>query len=140
MVESVRAGFAVRFRQALADAGYGESQLKALGNLFGVSSQAVRKWLQGEATPTSARAAQIAEKLGVRRAWLIDGEEPIRSLTVDVVEPSKMRGAKDAAAISISAKEFRLLTHYRSLPVGLQVSLEAVLEGMSKELSAVSRK
>jgi len=125
---STRKEFSRRFRQALNEAGYKKSQLKELGSLFEVSSQAVRKWLNGDALPSSSRAPQIAMKLGVRRAWLLDGEPPIRSIELKVNESNAAYTNKpDPEALTISDREYRLLCNYRSLPIELQKTIDTLL-------------
>ena len=110
------------------EAGYKKSQLKELGSLFEVSSQAVRKWLNGDALPSSSRAPQIAMKLGVRRAWLLDGEPPIRSIELKVNESNAAYTNKpDPEALTISDREYRLLCNYRSLPIELQKTIDTLL-------------
>lgn len=128
MNASTRKEFSRRFRQALNEAGYKKSQLKELGSLFEVSSQAVRKWLNGDALPSSSRAPQIAMKLGVRRAWLLDGEPPIRSIELKVNESNAAYTNKpDPEALTISDREYRLLCNYRSLPIELQKTIDTLL-------------
>jgi len=125
---STRKEFSRRFRQALNEAGYKKSQLKELGSLFEVSSQAVRKWLNGDALPSSSRAPQIAMKLGVRRAWLLDGEPPIRSIGLKVNESNAAyTNNPDPEALTISDREYRLLCNYRSLPIELQKTIDTLL-------------
>ena len=75
--DGVRQAFAARFRHALTKLGHSTSDQKEMRRLFGVSAQAVRKWAEGQALPTAARIPQVASVLGVRRAWLQDGEEPM---------------------------------------------------------------
>lgn len=130
---TVHADFAERFRQALDEAGFGDHQLKELGRLFKVSPQAVRKWLDGEAMPVSRRAPEIARVLGVRRAWLLDNELPMRPLKADMAEA---RGSYSAAkeALSISMEEFRLLSAYRALPRALQQSFLGLLDNTKQAL------
>lgn len=132
MVKSVREGFAERFRLALDEAGYGDTQLKELGAVFGVTPQAVSKWLAGEAMPVSERAPRVASILGVRRAWLLDNELPMRPHQGNMAE--KARDYAAAGDLSLSASEFRLLNNYRRLPRALQNSLETLVEGMHREL------
>ena len=128
MNASTRKEFSRRFRQALNEAGYKKTQLKELGSLFEVSSQAVRKWLNGDALPSSSRAPQIAMKLGVRRAWLLDGEPPIRSIELKVNESNAAYTNKpDPEALTISDREYRLLCNYRSLPIELQKTIDTLL-------------
>ncbi len=128
----MRPAFAARFRQALAEAGYADAQLKELAALFGVSGQAVRKWLNAEALPGPARAPEVAAKLGVRRAWLLDGEEPVRTL---VMQDTQGRYQEyQTPGLSVSAGEYRLLKNYRCLPRSLQSSFDTTLEEICRTL------
>lgn len=131
MARKVREGFAERLRLALDEAGYHDTQLKELGVLFAVTPQAVRKWLAGEAMPTAEHAPQVAQKLGVRRAWLLDNELPMRPKLLSMAE--KGTGYAAGSELSVSSEEFRLLNDYRSLPASLRRSLEQLVEGMKKE-------
>ena len=133
MVKTVREGFAERLKLALEEAGYGESQLKVLGALFGVTPQAVRKWLAGEAMPTAEHAPLLAETLGVRRAWLLDAELPMRPRLADMAELGQNY---EAEALSLSKEELRLLLAYRSLPHRLRALVEQLAEGMRQEPTA----
>jgi transcriptional regulator with XRE-family HTH domain len=134
VVKTVREGFAERLKLALEEAGYGESQQKELGRLFSVTPQAVRKWLAGEAMPTAEHAPLVAEKLCVRRAWLLDNELPMRPRLGDMAESGQDYAAD---AFSLSKDEFRLLLAYRSLPRRLRRLVEQLAEGMRQELSGV---
>ncbi|MEY4641377.1 MAG: hypothetical protein RLZZ227_1371 [Pseudomonadota bacterium] len=131
MSRNVREGFAERFRLALNEAGHRESPGKELAALFGVTAQAVRKWREGEAIPTSEHAPHVAEKLGVRRAWLLDGELPMRPRSFSMAEKSSTYTAED---FSVSKEEFKLLSDYRSLPHDLRVALEQFVEAMKREI------
>lgn len=134
MPDNNRADFSKRFRQALNEAGHKKTRLQDLGALFEVSSQAVRKWLNGEALPNSSRAPLIATKLGVRRAWLLDGELPMRSIQLQVKESQASYGrAKQSQALTISADEFQLLSNYRSLSKSLQKSLHKLLSDINSD-------
>lgn len=125
MSRIVHDGFAERFKLALEEAGYASSKQKELGRLFGVSAQAVKKWLNAEAIPAAERAPQVAQKLGVRRAWLLDNEQPMRALHGAITELG--HDYKSTAGISLSAEEFRLLTQYRQLPKKLQMDFGNLL-------------
>lgn len=114
--EKILNAFAARFRKALTELGYSPSEQKVVGRLFGVSGQAARKWAEGESMPTPSRMPHVAEVLGVRRAWLQDGEEPMRPLVVGKV--SDKRGdatGKRGQELAVSAEEFNVLQMYRSL-------------------------
>lgn len=113
MSRSVHEGFTERFKQALEEAGYGAYDKKKLGQLFGVSAQAVIKWLRGDSIPNAERAPLVAAKLGVRRAWLLDNELPARALHGAITEGDNGYSAKDS--LSLSGAEFKLLTDYRQL-------------------------
>jgi transcriptional regulator with XRE-family HTH domain len=111
--DKVRQAFATRFRQALAELGYSVSDQKAVRQLFGVSPQAVRKWAEGLSMPNSARMPAVAAVLGVRRAWLQDGEEPIKVSRAHIAETKSAYSSEDT--LDISADELALLQHYRRL-------------------------
>jgi transcriptional regulator with XRE-family HTH domain len=134
MAKSVREEFAERLKLALDEAGYHEKKLKELGRLFSVTPQAVRKWLHGEAMPTAEHAPLVAERLGVRRAWLLDNELPMRP-ALDMAEHAGVYAAAGAEAIGLSKEEFRLLSAYRSLPHSLRTVVEQVAVSMSRELA-----
>jgi hypothetical protein len=125
LARNVREEFAERFRLALDEAGF--SDYKELGEMFGVTAQAVRKGRDGDSIPTSEHAPIVAEKLGVRRAWLLDGELPMRPRVVSVGEKSSDYSAEE---LSISSAEFKFLSDYRSLPNAMRVALEQLLEAM----------
>jgi transcriptional regulator with XRE-family HTH domain len=127
---SVHEGFAERLHLALDEAGYGASTQKDLGRLFGVSAQAVKKWLSGDAIPSAERAPTVAQKLGVRRAWLLDNEQPMRALTGAITEAG--HGYSAEQGISLSGAEFGLLTQYRQLPRQLQIGIANLIADFNK--------
>jgi transcriptional regulator with XRE-family HTH domain len=106
--------FAARFRKALEELGYAPNEQQKVGKLFGVTGQAVRKWAEGQAMPTPSRMPHVAEALGVRRAWLQDGEEPMRPLIASKTS-EKRKAAKSGQEFAVSAEEFSLLRMYRLL-------------------------
>ena len=66
--------------------------------------------------PTLSRMPHVAEVLGVRRAWLQDGEDPMRPLIAG--KDFDKRGghtAKRGQELAVSAEEFNLLLMYRLL-------------------------
>lgn len=115
--DKVRQAFAERFRKALKELGYSPNNQQALGHLFGVSGQAARKWADGSALPTAARLPHIAEVLGVRRAWLMDGEGSMHPTTFKVSEKSPYAKGQPDEEMSISVEEIRLIQEYRALTV-----------------------
>jgi transcriptional regulator with XRE-family HTH domain len=123
---NVREGFAERLKLALDEAGYSIRQKKTLGILFSVTPQAVSKWLAGEAMPSAVRARAVAEKLGVRRAWLIDNELPMRSHAADMAETGHDYAAKEG--FSLSSEEFRVLTKFRKLPKSSRSLVEQLIQ------------
>jgi transcriptional regulator with XRE-family HTH domain len=127
---SVHEGFAERFKQALDEAGLGSSTKKDLGELFGVSAQAVQKWLNSESIPTAERAPLVAGTLGVRRAWLLDAEPPMRVFRGDVTEQSLGYDAK--TALSLSGDEYKLLSYYRKLPRKMQQNFATLIADISR--------
>jgi transcriptional regulator with XRE-family HTH domain len=127
---SVHEGFAKRFKQALEEAGLDNRTKKELGEAFSVSAQAVQKWLNGEAIPTAERAPRVAGILGVRRAWLLDDEQPMRAFRGDVTE--QVPGYESKHGLSLSGDEFKLLNLYRKLPRQLQQDVTSLLAGISR--------
>lgn len=113
--EHVRQAFASRFRRALAEMGYTAKEQKAMSKLFGVSGQAVRKWAEGDAMPTPSRMPHVASVLGVRRAWLQDGEEPMRPVVTRVADQAGDYDSARSSEMSLAGKELRHLLLLRSL-------------------------
>ena len=125
--EEVRQLFAKRFRQALTELGYSPNNQKAMRDLFGVSGQAARKWAEGQALPTPARLPHIAEKLGVRRAWLLDGEEPMRPTTCKIAEERSSYKKEHSQDVTISTEELLLIQHYRKLTAKQREAVHQVI-------------
>ncbi len=123
--ESFRREFAARLVYALTSLGYESGRQKELGRLFGVSGQAVRKWLEGSALPNTTRMAVVAEVLGVRRVWLQDGEPPMRPQVAEINGAAyDLSGAGEtdgavantpSGTLRIDDDEARLLSAYRLL-------------------------
>jgi len=129
--DKARQEFAARFRQALAELGYSPNEAKHMRQLFGVSGQAVQKWAEGQSLPTAARVPEIAEILGVRRAWLQDGEEPQRFSGTTVAE--RTESYSDAQSnLVLSADEARILAQYRLLTDAQQKLMADLLVQLSK--------
>ncbi len=112
--EQTRNAFATRFRKALTELGYSPTAQQEVGKLFGVSGQAARKWAEGQAMPTPSRMPHVAGVLGVRRAWLQDGEEPMRPLVAGK-SSDKRKTTKSGQELAVSAEEFNVLRMYRLL-------------------------
>lgn len=129
--EKVRQEFAARFRRALAEAGISPNEQTRLQKLFGVTGQAVRKWADGTSMPTSARLPQVAERLGVRRAWLQDGDGPMRP---DGGRPNP--ASRNSDVLSLHPDEVRLITRYRLLGEKERVALETLLAAIARPVPA----
>lgn len=74
--QAARRGFSARLARACDVAGLPpkyRGRQAAIAETFGVSSTAARKWLEGEAIPTTARIHAIARRLGVGADWLLTG-------------------------------------------------------------------
>lgn len=132
--ERVRQAFAGRFRKALMELGVSPNEQTRLQKLFGVSGQAVRKWAEGLATPTTARMPEVARILGVRRAWLQDGEEPMRPLAVGSADETGLY-QKGRQEMGLSGDEARLLAVYRTLTPELRNAVKVVIASLAKSAS-----
>ena len=128
--DKTRQAFAARFRQALSELGYSPNEAKRMRQLFGVSGQAVQKWADGVSLPTSARIPEIAEILGVRRAWLQDGEEPQRC-SVAIAEQGENYNDSQSNLV-LSTNEAKLLAQYRLLTKTQQKVIADLLLELSK--------
>ncbi|WP_157862485.1 helix-turn-helix domain-containing protein [Nitrosococcus halophilus] len=71
--------FAARLDKALTYAGIpqGRNRIASVSKMFGVSREAVRKWLAGESIPDTKRIAGIAQRTGVRGEWLLTSQGPM---------------------------------------------------------------
>ena len=126
MSRSVHEGFTERLERALKEAGFAGYEQSRLGAMFGVSGQAVRKWRRGESIPNAERAPLVADKLGVRRAWLLDNEPPMRPQH-RVTEGDNSYSVK--SGIALTGDEFKMLALYRQLSPQQQENLTAFLAG-----------
>ena len=102
----------------------GYTDLKELGALLGLTAQAVRKWRDADAIPSAEHAPLLAETLGVRRAWLLDGELPMRRIP-DMSEKTPNYASEEN---SISPDEFKLLCDLRGLPHDVRDNLVQLVE------------
>lgn len=82
-----KADFAVRFKEAVEQAGVEDSQ-EALGRLLGVSGVMIWAYRSGEKLPRMSTATRIAEKLGVNVNWLLTGQGPKSPGKLGVAETS----------------------------------------------------
>lgn len=133
--ERVRQAFAGRFRKALMELGVSPNEQTRLARLFGLSGQAVRKWTEGLATPTAARMPEVAGILGVRRAWLQDGEEPMRPAVGMVNEMTGSYRTEGLREMALSSEEARLLMVYRKLTPELRNAIKMVIASLAKSAS-----
>lgn len=58
----------------------GKNRQKLFGEKFGVSQEAARKWLSGEAIPTDERCILISKEAGVSYEWLKTGRGNIKDV------------------------------------------------------------
>ena len=81
VVRDQRMSFGKRLIAALDAAGIpgGSERRKHVAQMFGVSREAVRLWLQDESMPTTKRIGEMAERLGVFGEWLLTGRGPMRA-------------------------------------------------------------
>lgn len=121
----IRQAFATRFQVALAELGYNASEQKKMRSLFGVSAQAVRKWADAQALPTNARMPQVASALGVRRAWLQDGEEPVYPVLLKVKNGSPVY--KKDIDMTISVDELKWLHLFKKLSAKQRDSIQQLM-------------
>jgi hypothetical protein len=77
---------------------------------------------------------EVAKILGVRRAWLQDGEEPMRPLAVGSADETGLY-QKGRQEMGLSGDEARLLAVYRILTPELRNALKAVITSLSKSAS-----
>lgn len=69
------AAFAERLNQALDELSINARQRNAwLRDATGVSQASADAWLRGTSMPAEPRRARLAQRLGVRRAWLYEGD------------------------------------------------------------------
>lgn len=125
--DRIRGAFAKRFRCALAEMGYSANEQKRMQQLFGVSGQAVHKWAEGLSMPTSSRIPQIAKILGVRRAWLQDGENPMRPVVQVIAENGEAYSAEKYQGITLTPEEAELLEMYRTLSPKKRAAFKSLL-------------
>lgn len=128
----MHAEFAERLRLALDEAGFSDWSHKRLAGQFDVTPQALRKWLAGEAMPTATHAQMVAARLGVRRAWLLDNEAPMRAFRAELAEAPPGYAAQQDV-LSLSGDEFRLVRRFRGLPQGVQRALLILVDSMGDE-------
>lgn len=120
--------FSDRFRLALNESGYQVNEQGKLGVLFGVSGQAVRKWIQAESMPSNSRAKTIADTLDIRASWLMYGEEPMRDgAKVKVAEPNS------DYQIEISKQEQIIIQNLRTLPKDSRDAISELIKSLKKQ-------
>ena len=110
--------------------GVSPNEQTRLQKLFGVSGQAVRKWAEGW-PPHDGTYAGGGQNLGVRRAWLQDGEEPMRPLAVGSADETGLY-QKGRQEMGLSGDEARLLAVYRTLTPELRNALKTVITSLVK--------
>ncbi len=128
--ERIRGEFAERLHRGILELGIQPHEQKRLGELFEVSGQAVRRWLEGSSLPTRTHMAAAADALGVRRAWLEYGEPPMRPQQ-GVAEGRCGYREGRSEAFALEAEEARLLTAFRRLDAEQRAALERIIEDLA---------
>ena len=112
--------FSLRFQQAIQESGHDvTADQENLAKQFGVSRQAVRKWIEGKTLPSPSRLPEIADAMGVRHGWLATGELPIRELKTSIVRESPPPYGPNTSCqdeFPINREEAVLLKQFRKLP------------------------
>lgn len=100
--------FSERLKLAIQHAGIKEhGAAAAIARLLKVTPKAVSKWMNDEAVPRRDKIIMIAQRTGVRSAWLEYGEGEMLD-SVQNVEPAYFREAKRYPVISwVQAGEWR---------------------------------
>lgn len=120
-----RLAFAKRLNTACDRAGIpakGKGRQVVLGELFGVSQNGARKWLEGEAIPNTKRLPAMARMLGVTTEWLLTGDDPPHTGGLPVAEEAETYDLED----------LRVARAIRSLPPKSRVALQTVLNSFVK--------
>ena len=79
-----KAGFAHRLHELCDEKGLpARGRLKLVGEQFGVSYQAAKKWLDGNGYPSTETLLEIAQWADVNVNWLLQGVGPKRGDKVD---------------------------------------------------------
>lgn len=112
-------------------AGYDEVPVSELAEVFGVTPQAVRKWMNAETIPKSSRLPLIARKLNVRHVWLLEGELPVR--LTEMSEDNQSYDTKRETLV-LSEDEAKLLSCYRRLPKAFRKTINAMVSEASRHV------
>lgn len=122
-----RLAFAKRLNLACDRAGIpakGSGRQKVLGELFGVSQNGARKWLEGEAIPNTKRLPAMARMLGVTTEWL---------LTLDESDPPQTGGLPvGEEPNTYDLEDLRVARAIRSLPPKSRVALQTIFDSLVK--------
>lgn len=128
VIDNTRAGFSFRLNQALDEAGlppkHHGRQVEA-AKLFGVSQNAVRKWLEGEVIPELDRLPEIVKKINslvprekpVSELWLAFGRGTMRgepSVRLTVEEEQVLQIMRSLRGSPLSDEEETVLSFFRS--------------------------
>ncbi|RLA07686.1 MAG: hypothetical protein DRQ51_05300 [Gammaproteobacteria bacterium] len=121
----VRDEFADRLSQALKMYSGRRTSKTVISKRFGVTRQALNRWMTGETMPHQARMPNIAETLGVSLAWLRDGTgEMLVDRAVVIDEKNKI------AIINITPQERDVLLEYRKLEHSLQDAARQLIKNL----------
>lgn len=114
--------FSDRLNEALLRAGIPDdrSRRSRMAAMFQVSTESVRKWLEGDSIPDTKRLPEIAKTLGVFGEWLLTGQGPMHPADT-VREPGGQYVATD---------EEELLDAYRQLDNSSRQLLSIFMDGL----------
>ena len=125
--EQVRKAFSSRFCKALNELGYSVNNGKKMKELFGVTRQSACKWADGSTMPAMARMPAVASALGVRRAWLQDGEEPMRPVIGEFSNEAQEDGGGLQELFRMEEAEVKLVCTYRGLTTEQKEAMHNVM-------------
>lgn len=93
----------------------GSGRYSVVAKMFHVSQKGARKWLEGEAIPTTKRIQGMSERLNVRGEWLLTGRGPM--LITDTEEPTaRVQSELDSASPKIRGLIHRMLLRIKIHP------------------------
>ncbi len=117
----VRQAFSERFRTLLIEKELLPGSYTHIAKIFQVSPKAIRRWLEGTATPNQHRLYSVSEYFGVHIKWLLLGEGECYKNSASNQEKGN---------IFISNIEVEMLDGYRKLLPNQQACFVQLLRSM----------
>jgi len=121
-----KAAFSARLNQVLDEAGIapkGQGRQIQVARMFGVSQKGARKWLEGEAIPTTARLTLVTAQLHVSIEWLLTGRGPMRPPVERNEGPQGQSSEEETVAGMVS----RLQRRYQQAEPSVREAVDALL-------------